>query len=101
MESRRHPRRFGRLLAGSALVLLPVLVLSSVQFVIPVAHANSADNEVAVAAAGLTVYDMLKAAERGIRIENIRLVRKSGGKTGSYVRREPSARRAPAAIRRR
>jgi cyclic pyranopterin phosphate synthase len=56
---------------------------------------------VAVAAAGLTVYDMLKAAERGIRIENIRLVRKSGGKTGSYVRREPSARRAPAATRRR
>lgn len=56
---------------------------------------------VAVAAAGLTVYDMLKAAERGIRIENIRLVRKSGGKTGTYVRRDPSRRRPPAAVRRR
>jgi len=43
---------------------------------------------VAVAAAGLTVYDMLKAAERGIRIENLRLVRKSGGKSGTYIRRE-------------
>ena len=56
---------------------------------------------VAVAAAGLTVYDMLKAAERGIRIENIRLVRKSGGKTGVYVRREASTRRPRAAGRRR
>lgn len=43
---------------------------------------------VAVAAAGLTVYDMLKAAERGIRIEHLRLVRKSGGKSGTYMRRE-------------
>jgi cyclic pyranopterin phosphate synthase len=44
---------------------------------------------VAVAVAGLTVYDMLKAAERGMRIENIRLMRKSGGRSGDYLRREP------------
>lgn len=44
---------------------------------------------VAVAAAGLTIYDMLKAAERGMRIENIRLMRKTGGKSGTYVRPEP------------
>jgi len=51
---------------------------------------------VAVAAAGLTVYDMLKAVERGIRIEHLRLVRKSGGKSGTYVRPEsPGWRRAP------
>ena len=37
---------------------------------------------VAVAVAGLTVYDMLKAVERGMRIENIRLMRKSGGRSG-------------------
>jgi cyclic pyranopterin phosphate synthase len=48
---------------------------------------------VAVATAGLTVYDMLKAAERGMRIENLRLMRKSGGKSGTYVRREPAGRR--------
>ena len=42
---------------------------------------------VAVATAGLTVYDMLKAAERGIRLERVRLVRKSGGKSGTYVAR--------------
>jgi cyclic pyranopterin phosphate synthase len=39
----------------------------------------------AVAAAALTVYDMVKAVERGASIEGIRLVRKSGGKSGAYV----------------
>ena len=36
----------------------------------------------AVSVAALTVYDMLKAAQRDIRIGDIRLVRKSGGKSG-------------------
>lgn len=39
----------------------------------------------AVAVAALTIYDMCKAADRGIQIENIRLVRKSGGKSGTIV----------------
>jgi cyclic pyranopterin phosphate synthase len=38
----------------------------------------------AVAVAGLTVYDMIKAVDRGARITDIRLVRKSGGKSGTY-----------------
>lgn len=38
----------------------------------------------AVSIACLTVYDMLKAAEKSMRIENIRLIRKSGGKSGDY-----------------
>ena len=37
----------------------------------------------AVAVTALTIYDMCKAVDRGIRIENIRLVRKSGGKSGT------------------
>jgi cyclic pyranopterin phosphate synthase len=32
--------------------------------------------------AALTIYDMCKAVDRGMRIDNIRLVRKSGGKSG-------------------
>jgi cyclic pyranopterin phosphate synthase len=36
----------------------------------------------AAAVAALTIYDMCKAADRGIKIENIRLVKKSGGKSG-------------------
>jgi cyclic pyranopterin monophosphate synthase len=39
---------------------------------------------VPVATAALTVYDMVKAVERGVTIEGIRLVRKSGGKSGTY-----------------
>jgi cyclic pyranopterin phosphate synthase len=38
----------------------------------------------AVSVACLTIYDMVKAAERGMRIEGIRLLEKSGGKSGPY-----------------
>ncbi|MBX9710431.1 MAG: cyclic pyranopterin monophosphate synthase MoaC [Xanthobacteraceae bacterium] len=38
----------------------------------------------AVAVACLTIYDMIKAAERGVHIEGIRLLEKSGGLSGSY-----------------
>jgi cyclic pyranopterin phosphate synthase len=38
----------------------------------------------AVSVACLTIYDMIKAVERGARIEGIRLVEKSGGKSGHY-----------------
>jgi cyclic pyranopterin monophosphate synthase len=36
----------------------------------------------ATAVAALTIYDMCKAVDRGIKIDNIRLVKKSGGKSG-------------------
>ena len=42
----------------------------------------------AVAVACLTVYDMLKAADRGMTIEGVRLQSKSGGKSGDWVREE-------------
>jgi len=38
----------------------------------------------AVSVACLTIYDMIKAVERGIRIEAIHLVEKTGGKSGHY-----------------
>lgn len=38
----------------------------------------------AVSVACLTVYDMLKAAEKGMRIESIRLLMKEGGKSGRF-----------------
>ena len=37
----------------------------------------------ATAVTALTIYDMCKAVDRGMRIENIRLVKKSGGKSGT------------------
>jgi cyclic pyranopterin monophosphate synthase len=38
----------------------------------------------AVAVACLTIYDMVKAVERGMRIEGIRLIEKRGGESGHY-----------------
>ncbi|BAT60293.1 cyclic pyranopterin monophosphate synthase accessory protein [Variibacter gotjawalensis] len=43
----------------------------------------------AVSVACLTIYDMVKAVERGMRIEGIRLVEKRGGKSGVYRADEP------------
>ena len=40
----------------------------------------------AVSVAALTVYDMLKAIDRGMTIEQVRLEEKSGGASGDYVR---------------
>jgi cyclic pyranopterin phosphate synthase len=42
----------------------------------------------AVAVACLTIYDMVKAVERGMRIEGIRLLEKRGGKSGHYSAKE-------------
>jgi cyclic pyranopterin phosphate synthase len=42
----------------------------------------------AVAVACLTIYDMVKALERGMRIEGIRLVEKRGGRSGHYRAKE-------------
>ncbi len=39
----------------------------------------------ATAIAALTIYDMCKAVDRGMKIENIRLIRKSGGKSGTIT----------------
>ena len=38
----------------------------------------------AVSVACLTIYDMVKAADRGMRIEGIRLLAKDGGRSGAY-----------------
>ncbi|MFN4129947.1 MAG: cyclic pyranopterin monophosphate synthase MoaC, partial [Paracoccaceae bacterium] len=39
----------------------------------------------AVSVACLTIYDMVKAVEKSMRIEGIRLVLKEGGKSGRYI----------------
>jgi cyclic pyranopterin phosphate synthase len=42
----------------------------------------------AVAVAGLTIYDMCKAVDRGMVLEDVCLVRKSGGRSGDWERRD-------------
>jgi len=41
----------------------------------------------AIAAAGLTIYDMCKAVDRGMTITDIRLIKKTGGKSGTFERK--------------
>jgi cyclic pyranopterin phosphate synthase len=40
----------------------------------------------AAAQAALTIYDMCKAVDRGMRITNLELIRKEGGKSGTWKR---------------
>lgn len=42
----------------------------------------------AVSVAALTIYDMCKAVDKAIVIDDIRLLKKSGGKSGTYVRKD-------------
>jgi cyclic pyranopterin phosphate synthase len=45
----------------------------------------------AVSVAALTIYDMCKAIDRAMVIDNVRLMQKSGGKSGDYVREDGDA----------
>jgi cyclic pyranopterin phosphate synthase len=49
----------------------------------------------AASVAALTVYDMVKGVERGVEIRGVRLVSKTGGKSGTWVRHVPPADAAP------
>ncbi|MDO5142614.1 MAG: cyclic pyranopterin monophosphate synthase MoaC [Eubacteriales bacterium] len=42
----------------------------------------------AASVAALTIYDMCKAVDRGMRIDQVYLLRKDGGKSGAYIRPE-------------
>ncbi len=42
----------------------------------------------AVTVAGLTIYDMAKAVDREMRLTDVRLIRKSGGRSGDWARDE-------------
>jgi cyclic pyranopterin phosphate synthase len=42
----------------------------------------------AVSVAGLTVYDMCKSVDREMKISDIRLIKKTGGKSGTFIREE-------------
>jgi cyclic pyranopterin phosphate synthase len=42
----------------------------------------------AVAVCGLTIYDMCKAVDREMSLGKIRLIKKSGGESGTFIRRE-------------
>ena len=45
----------------------------------------------AISVASLTVYDMCKSVDREMEISDIRLVKKTGGKSGTFIREEESS----------
>ena len=47
---------------------------------------SGVSRDLAASAAALTIYDMAKAIDRAMTIDGIRLVRKSGGRSGDFVR---------------
>ncbi len=49
----------------------------------------------AASIAALTVYDMVKGVERGVEIRGVRLVSKTGGKSGTWIRQGPPPDAAP------
>ena len=51
----------------------------------------------AASVAALTVYDMVKGVERGVTIGGVRLIAKSGGKSGDWVRHDPPGHEAEGA----
>ena len=49
----------------------------------------------AASVAALTIYDMVKGVERGVEIRGVRLVSKTGGKSGTWIRQAPPRTRRP------
>jgi cyclic pyranopterin phosphate synthase len=77
------------LLTGIDVTLTPDASTSSVEISASVRTTGKTGVEMealtAVSVAALTVYDMCKAVDRGMRIEAVRLVEKHGGKSGDIV----------------
>ena len=75
-------------ISGVELLLTPDAEASSIEIEATVRTTGQTGVEMealtAVSVTALTVYDMCKAVERGMRIEAVRLVAKSGGKSGEF-----------------
>jgi cyclic pyranopterin monophosphate synthase len=76
------------LLTGIDVTLTPDPTASAIEITATVRTAGQTGVEMealtAVSIAALTVYDMCKAVDRGMRIEGVRLIEKQGGKSGSW-----------------
>jgi cyclic pyranopterin phosphate synthase len=82
-----HPLLLSHIDVQAELCQNGILITSTIRSTGPTGVEMEALTAAAVAA--LTVYDMCKAMDRGIEITRLRLVEKSGGKSGSYRARRP------------
>jgi cyclic pyranopterin phosphate synthase len=78
-------------LTSVAVDVIPVMGGYRITATVRVAGKTGVEMEAltAVSVAALTIYDMLKAADRGMTIEGIRLLEKRGGRRGTYRARSP------------
>jgi cyclic pyranopterin phosphate synthase len=76
-------------IAAVVLELTPDRVASAVEITATVRTTGQTGVEMealtAASVAALTVYDMCKAVDRGMRIEGLRVVHKAGGKSGEFI----------------
>lgn len=79
-----HPLALSRVAVDFALERRPAAVRISVRVECRGPTGVEMEALTAVSVACLTIYDMIKAVERGVRIEGIHLVEKLGGKSGHY-----------------
>src|SRR5262245_46512888 len=81
------------LLSGISVELEPDAAASAVRIRATVRTTGKTGVEMealtAVTVAGLTVYDMCKAVDRGMRLEDVHLVSKSGGRSGDWTAPPP------------
>jgi cyclic pyranopterin phosphate synthase len=81
------------LLSGISVELEPDAAASAVRIRATVRTTGKTGVEMealtAVTVAGLTVYDMCKAVDRGMRLEDVHLVSKSGGRSGDWAAASP------------
>ncbi|HEY1637713.1 MAG TPA: cyclic pyranopterin monophosphate synthase MoaC, partial [Rhizomicrobium sp.] len=83
-------------LTGASIEFEPVDARSALRIVASVRTTAKTGVEMealtAAAVAALTVYDMIKAIDRSATIENVRLLSKSGGKSGTFETAAPRER---------
>jgi cyclic pyranopterin phosphate synthase len=81
-ETRRHPLA----LTGSEVELKPRETAIEITATVRTTAKTGVEMEAltAVSIACLTIYDMVKALEKGMRIERVRLLEKTGGKSGTW-----------------
>lgn len=77
-------------LSGVEVHVVPVTVGVEVKATVKTVDRTGVEMEAltAVCAAALCIYDMLKSVDRGMVVENVQLEHKSGGRSGTFTRRE-------------
>jgi cyclic pyranopterin phosphate synthase len=84
-----HPIGVDRVAVGFAALDDPACLVVEATATVRAKTGVEMEAMVAVTTAALTVYDMCKARDRGMRVEHVHLARKSGGRSGDFAHPDP------------